>query len=152
MPHRSPSLTRQTTLALATLLAAALLALQPERALGQRVGGAIAVSLTVLEPVATQAVEVTSLHIGRDGIATVETTAPTTGPTSQLVMTRVTSSAGATAAGQSAVVPRGSAVGAEDALRGGARISHRIDVGRAAASAGARDVQLRIEYLAVAGT
>jgi hypothetical protein len=150
MPHRSP-LPRPIALALQTLVAA-LLALQPESALGQRVGGAIGVSLTVLEPLATQAVEVTALRVGRDGIATVETTAPTTGPTSQLVMARVTSFAGATEARRAAVVHYGNAVGAGDGRRRGGRISHRIDVGRAAASAPIRDVQLRIEYLAVAGT
>lgn len=147
MPHRSPPPLRPTAPALLTVLAAALLALAPERASAQRVGGSIGVSLTVLEPVAASAAEVTALRIGRDGIALVETTVPTSGPTSQLVMARVTSSAGGAAARPAPVVPRALGVAAE-----GARIGHRIDVGRAAASAATRDVQLRIEYLAVAGT
>lgn len=152
MPHRSTPLPRPTALAIAGLLAAALLALRPESARAQRVGGAIGVSLTVLEPVATQAVEVTALRVGRDGIATLETTAPTAGPTSQLVMARVTSSTGAAAARRSAVILGGGAAGTDRGRRDGDRISHRIDVGRAAPSAATRDVQLRIEYLAVAGT
>jgi hypothetical protein len=151
MPHRPHSSPRSTS-PLLLALAAALLTIAPSEALAQRLGGSIGVSLTVLEPVATQPVQVTALRVGRDGVATVETTAPTTGPTSQLLMARVSSSTRADGGVPSAVM-LGAARGVSgDRLAGAGRISHRVDVGRTPTGAPTRDVQLRIEYLAVAGT
>ena len=134
-------------LALAAILAGVL----PANAAAQRVGGSIGVSLTILEPVTTRGVEVTGFRVDKDGRATLETTAPTTGQTSQLVMARVSSSAnGFQPVEQAPVLVAGDRRDA--AASAASRMSYRVDVGGAGAAGAPRDVQLRIEYLAVAGT
>lgn len=148
MPDRSTPSTR-STLPLWTCLAWVLIGLAPSVASGQRVGGSIGVSLTILEPVATRAVEVTGLRLRRDGTAVFQTTAPTAAQASQIVMTRVSSSTnGFVPVGQAPTLLRG----AGDADSAAQQMSYRVDVGRAATADAPRDVQLRIEYLAVAGT
>ena len=59
----------------------------------QQVSGALGVSLTVLPPVSTQPVELSSFRVERNGIAQMETTAPVAGPVSVIVMSTVSSSA-----------------------------------------------------------
>jgi hypothetical protein len=146
MPLSLPS-TSLPMLALAAVLTGVL----PADAAAQRVGGSIGVSLTILEPVTTRGVEVTGFRVDKDGRATLETTAPTTGQTSQLVMARVSSSAnGFQPVEQAPVLVAGERRDAP--ARAASRMSYRVDVGGAGAAGAGRDVQLRIEYLAVAGT
>lgn len=119
---------------------------------GQRAGGSIGVSLTILESVETRAVGITGFRLERDGRATVETTAPIAG---KIVMARVASSAnGFQPVEQAPVLLRGDRgePGPATPWAGSQRITHRVDVGRATGGSGPRDVQLRIEYLVVAGT
>jgi hypothetical protein len=131
------------------LLAMLAFAVAPQRTAAQRVGGAIGVSLTVLQPVGSRAVEVTGFHVGRDGTASFRTTAPTTAQVSQVVMTRISSSAsGFVPAMQAPTLIRADhlADASERAL------NYRVDVGRPDSDGPPRDVQLRIEVLTVAGT
>ena len=153
MTLRSARTPRTTAFAALTALALVMVGL-PMRAEAQRVGGSIGVSLTILEPVTTRAVEVTGFRVDRDGMATVETTAPTSGQASQVVMTRVASSAdGFVPVRLAPVLLRGAGSGAAESSVGGHRMHYLVNVGRVARDAGAqRDVELRIEYLAVAGT
>jgi hypothetical protein len=144
---------RPFTTTLAALIALAMVGL-PMRAQGQRVGGSIGVSLTVLEPVTTQSVEVTDFRVDRAGTATLETTAPTSGLASQVVMTRVASSAnGFVPVRLAPVLLRGARSANAESSSGTRRMRYLVDVGQVASEAGTpRDVELRIEYLAVAGT
>lgn len=146
MSARTHTARRLTCLALQALLATCLGVLCAAPASAQRAGGSIGVSLTVLPPVVSRPVEVTSFRMNADGTATLRTTAPTTSPVSQLVMTRVSSSAiGFAPVTQSPAVVRG---GDDHTPR---ELSYRFDLGRSAAALPS-DVQLRIEYLTVAGT
>jgi hypothetical protein len=126
------------------LVAGLLLSAAPATARGQQVGGAIGVSLTVLQPVSTQPVRVTEFHVDRDGVAHLETTAPTSAHASQLVMATVASSASGFSP-----VPQSPALLAADAAD--ARLSYRLQVGRATGGT-QRPVELRVQYLTVAGT
>jgi hypothetical protein len=125
---------------LAGLAAAAM----PAMAGAQQVGGSLGVSLTILKPVTTQPVRVTGFSVDRDGVARLETTAPTTAHASQLVMTTVASST----RGFAPVEQTPALVAAADDAT---RLSYRLDVGRASGSAD-RAVELRVQYLTVAGT
>jgi hypothetical protein len=134
-------------------LLAALLGGSTATADAQRVGGSIGVSLTILESVATRAVALTGFRLEPDGRATLETTAPTAGRISQLVMARVSSSAdGFRPVDATPVLLSGGRD--EEAGRGAGapRMRHRVDIGRTTSGAAVRDVRLRIEYLVVAGT
>jgi hypothetical protein len=134
---------------LAGLLAALVLVVGPRRAVAQRVGGSIGVSLTVLQPAGTRAVEVTRFSVARDGTASLRTTAPTTAPVSQLVMTRISSSAnGFVSTMQAPALLRGD--GAADVAE--RELSYQLNVGRSSATGAPRDVRLRVEFLTVAGT
>jgi hypothetical protein len=149
MSARTHDARRWKSLTMASLLAAVVIVVAPDVASSQRAGGSIGVSLTVLQPVASHPVEITGFHVNRDGTATLRTTAPTTSRVSQLVMARVSSSAsGFVAADQAPVVVRG----LDSAERDARELSYRVDVGQPTTSGTARDVQLRIEYLTVAGT
>ena len=153
IPTRLPRL--RSTLGPHLWLLVALISGSPATAHAQRAGGSIGVSLTILEPLATRAIEVTGFRLGRDGRVTLETTAPTAGRISQLVMARVSSSANGFQPVEQPPVLLGGERGGEGAVALDARaqrMSHRVDVGRAAPGAEAREVQLRIEYLVVAGT
>jgi hypothetical protein len=133
----------------AMLLATLVIALDSRRGAAQHVGGSLGVSLTVLQPVGSRAMEVTGFHVGRDGTASLRTTAPTTAKVSQLVMTRVFSSAnGFVAANQGpALLPPDHPPNAAEY-----ELSYQVDVGRSNGDAAPRDVQVRIEVLTVAGT
>ena len=134
---------------IASLLASLVLAAAPRSAVAQRVGGSMGVSLTVLQPLGTRAVEVTAFRIERDGTASLRTTAPATAQVSQVVMARISSSAnGFVPASQAPALLRnaGAAGPAERDL------SYRVEVGRGSTDGAPRDVRLRIEFLTVAGT
>jgi hypothetical protein len=145
MPARRPTASSaRSALARTALLAGFAIAAMPALAQSQQVGGALGASLTILKPVTTQPVRVTGFTVGRDGVARLETTAPTTAHASQLVMATVASSTSGFAPVEQ--IPA-LVAGADDATR----LSYRLDVGRASGEAG-RPVELRIQYLTVAGT
>jgi hypothetical protein len=131
------------------LLVTAATAAFPCSVSAQRIDGSIGVSLTILPPAADQNVRVTDFLIDRDGVAVVRTTAPTDAHHSQVVMTRVTSSA-------DGLVPARYVPALPCAARAtecsGRERRYRVDVGRSADGAAPRDVRVRIEYLVVPGT
>ena len=146
MPAR-PTQTPRRRPCLTALLAIGLLAGLGSRAQGQsmRAGGEIGVSLTILRPVTTQAVSILSFDVDRNGFASVRTTAPAVGPVSHIVMATVSSaSAGTTVA---APARRGMATPASPAL------GYVVDLGSVPpADPAGEPVQLRLQYLTVAGT
>src|SRR5688500_8182575 len=68
------------------------LAVAPAIARAQHVNGALGVTLTVLPPVTTQAVEPLAFSVDRSGFARLETTAPVASSVSLIVMATVASS------------------------------------------------------------
>ncbi|MEO6527528.1 MAG: hypothetical protein ABIP93_12940 [Gemmatimonadaceae bacterium] len=145
---RSKSLSAARLLAQGAIVVAMLTGTRAATAEGQsmRAGGSMGVSLRILQPVATQEVQLLGFSVDRAGIARIETSAPVSGPTSQVVMTSISSSTSSVAPVDQAPV----LVGGTQRV---ASLSYLIDLGkRDRAAAGARPVQLRIQYLAVAGT
>jgi hypothetical protein len=127
------------------LTAAGLLVALGSAASGQRVGGSIGVSLTVLQPVSTQAVRIVGFGVDRSGLATVETSAPSTASVSQIVMASVSDGSGVS----SPAVPARRA----PATNGSPSVGYVVDLGAVARPEAARQpVQLRLQYLTVAGT
>jgi len=121
----------------------------PWVASAQRADGSIGVSLIILPPDAARTARVTAFHVDRDGMATLRTTAPAAAQASRIVMTRVTSSAnGLVPARYEPPLPCATRERecAERELR------FHVDVGNFSDRAIPRDVELRIEYLVVAGT
>jgi hypothetical protein len=123
--------------------AIALLFALASTARAQRTGGSIGVSLTILTPVATQAVRVLGFDVDRNGVATLQTSGPTSGPVSQIVMTSVerASATVSTSRPTPALVPAG-----------GASTRYLVDLGAHRSDARGEPVQLRLRYLTVAGT
>ena len=121
----------------------------PRVASAQRVAGSVDVALTVLPRVAPQSVAVTRLRIDRDGTATFRAEFPSTSGSSQLFVTRLSSSADGIVAVRLLpdVVRRSAAadIGTRD-------VAYRIEVARLADSDSPHDVHLRLECLVVAGT
>jgi hypothetical protein len=101
-------------------------------------------SITILQPMAGQPVRVTGFSVDRNGVARLETTIPTSARTSQLVMTRVSSSTTDVAREPlvSALVPSDPA----------SRMRFLVNVGRAPEDTAQRRLELRVQYLTVAGT
>jgi hypothetical protein len=110
----------------------------------QQVAGSIGASITILQPIAGQPVRVTGFSVDRNGVARLETTMPTSARTSQLVMTRVSSSTMDIAREPlaSTLVPSDTA----------SRMRFLVNVGRAAEGADQRRLELRVQYLTIAGT
>lgn len=131
------------------LLVTALTVARPGIASAQRTDGSIGVSLTIVPPVATQTVRVTAVHLDRDGIAVVRTMMPTAAHASQVVMTRVTSSVDGRGPARSVPAFRCATHATECAA---SELRYHVDVRRSGDGVAPRDVQLRIEYLVVAGT
>jgi hypothetical protein len=129
-------------------LIAGLLLLTAGTVTAQNVGGSIGVSLTILQPVTTQAVQIVGFNVDRTGMATVETTSPVTGAATQLVMTNVSSSSSRFVPQQQA----SSLVRGEQQQRTPARISYQVNVGKHVHGVDREPVQLLVQYLAVAGT
>jgi len=132
-------------------------ALSASGAQAQRANGSIGVSLEVVQPVSTQAVRIVGFSVNRAGVATVRTTAPVHGSASQIVMSSV-----ASAGSDFELVPQRPALvrgDQRDALASrnesaeSAQLSYVVNVGHISSeSSDSRPVQLRIRYLAVAGT
>ncbi len=142
---------------LAAMIAA--LAVAPAIARAQHVNGALGVTLTVLPPVTTQAVELLAFSVDRSGFARLETTAPVASSVSLIVMATVASSVdGAVPVEQAPMLvaerrppePRGCP---PDSTRTCApRSSYRVDLGRLPVGSGQHDATVRIAYLIVSGT
>jgi len=141
MSNRSPSICRCRVLAAAMVAATGGVASVGRT---QQLAGAIGASITILQPIAGQPVRVTSFSVDRNGVARLETTIPTWARTSQLVMTRVSSSTKDVVRepSASALVP------ADTALR----MRFLVNVGRAPEDTDPRQLELRVQYLTVAGT
>jgi hypothetical protein len=152
MSERSPSIRRTIVLAASIIVATG-----GSAAVGhtQQITGAIDVSLVILQPVASQPVRVTGFAVGSDGMAHLETTVPTSARTSQVVMTRVASSFTGFAPEPQppTLVPPSSA---NSRLRCHVRAfvipSARSESKDLHPTASAPPIQLRVEYLTVAGT
>jgi hypothetical protein len=114
------------------------------RAQSMRAGGSIGVSLTILPPVATQPVRLVGFDVDRNGLATVRTTASASASASQIVMTSVAlgSTVGSTGRRVATVVPSS----------GAATVRNVVDLGKSRGAESRQTVQLRLEYLTVAGT
>jgi hypothetical protein len=137
---------RAAQLAMALALS---VAVRPALAGAQSANGSIAVSLTVLQPVSTEAVKLIGVDVDRAGMARIAMTAPVSGPASQLVMTSVSSSTSRFVPVQQAP----STVRARSAVGAPMRFDYLVDVGTRHQNAAAqRPVEVRIQYLAVAGT
>ena len=110
----------------------------------QQLTGSIGASITILQPIAGQPMRVTRFSVDRNGVARLETTIPTSARTSQLVMTRVSSSTTDVAREPltSALVPSDTA----------SRMRFLVNVGRAPEDTDQRRLELRVQYLTVAGT
>ena len=108
-----------------------------------RVGGSIGVSLTILPPVHSAPMRVVGFDVDRNGLATLETTAPTSSSVSLIVMSAVTREA----AVDSNPRRRASVVSPTETS---APLRHQIDLGAPRLNAPA--VRLRVSYLTVAGT
>ena len=127
------------------VLAIALLAGLGAEARSQRAGGSIGVSLTILQPLSTQPVQVVGFDVDRNGLATLQTTSPATAPVSQIVMASVERESPTGAVTRQDGAPTTTMV-ASPALR------YVVDLGAPRAVAARETVQLRLRYLTVAGT
>jgi hypothetical protein len=141
MSDRSPSICRCWVLAAALVVATGGVASVGRT---QQLTASIGASITILQPIAGQPVRVTGFSVDRNGVARLETTIPTSAPTSQLVMTRVSSSMTDVAREPfaSALVPSDTA----------SRMRFLVNVGRAPEDTDQRRLELRVQYLTVAGT
>lgn len=131
----------------------------PAVAPAQHMSGALGVTLTVLPPVGTQAVELVAFSVGRDGVARLETTAPVASPVSLIIMTTVASSVnGFLPIAQAPVLIEGTC--RRDSRRAppaakrtcAPRLSYRLELGRLPLDSGSREAKVRISYLVVPGT
>ncbi|MDB4883558.1 MAG: hypothetical protein JWL95_2324 [Gemmatimonadetes bacterium] len=147
MTVRSTSLVARLV-AQSAIVTAMSLSAHPGLAMAQATpaSGSIGVSLTILQPVATRAVELLGFSVDRAGMARFQTSAPVSGPASQVVMTTVSSSLSSFAPAQQAPT----LVGTQAAPT---TFSYLVHVGTPdRAAVGQRPVIVRIQYLAVAGT
>jgi len=140
---------RRTYLTLAALVATIGIGVRPGVAAAQRVTGSLDVALTVLPPFAPRPVTVTRFRVGRDGMASLRADFPTTSGTSQLFVTRVSSTADRFVAVRLLPdVARRSSV----TDRGEPEVAYRIEVARAPDGGAPHDLRLRVECLVLAGT
>jgi len=140
-PHPLLRVARAASLAVALLLGSGSIA----HAQSMRDGGSIGVSLTILPPVSTQPVRVIGFDVDRNGVATLQTTAPTSASVSQIVMASVVreTAGAATATAESPLAP--TMVASPD-------LRYVVDLGAPRATVARQPVQLRLQYLTVAGT
>ena len=127
----------------------------------QGVNGAMAVSVTILPPIPTQATRLISFDMGRDGIGRLETTAPVARSVSQIVMWTVSSSAnGFVPVEQAPMLIEATSL--QDAQLAtwprespSARLRYEVRLGGPAGPPGnssSRDVTVRVSYVIVPGT
>ena len=136
------------------------LATLPTLAPAQSVGGAMAVSATVLPPDGTRPPQLLSLSLARPGIARLETAAPIAGAVSQIVMVTISSPTNSFAPRTQAprlVMPAhgmnrsGAATTRPDASPT-QREKYDVDFGRPPIDSSSQAVSVRITYLIVPGT
>lgn len=109
-----------------------------------RSGGSIGVSLTILPPVATESARLLGFDVDRNGLATLRMSAPASRPASRIVMTSVVAeSMGAAPRRVATLAP---SAGSSAPLR------YVVDLGRSPEGEPRQPVQLRLQYLTVAGT
>ena len=136
----------------------AVLAMARSTAHAQNVNGSLAVSATILPPVANQETRLTGFTVGRDGSAQLETTASIAAPVSRIVMWSVSSSANGFAPGAQAptrimAAPRQDSNAADRSRE--MRLRFGVNLGEpdgAPADSSARTVTVRLHYLIVPGT
>ena len=146
-------------LRLAAMLA--VLALAWPAAHAQNVNGSLAVSATILPPVAKQETRLTAFSMTRDGRAQLETTVLIAGPVSQIMMWSVSSSANAFVPIQQSPMlieavhaPESEAPTSSRRTRA-TRLRFGVDLGASKASpvdSSSRNVTVRIQCLIVPGT
>jgi hypothetical protein len=144
-----PHNVRCTCLIAGTLLATISSGVLPRVASSQQMTGSLGVSLTVLAPVGPPQVRIMSLGIDPDGMATLHATVPTRSGASRLVITRASSSADGFVSVRLLPLDVRRTSAAPLATR---EVAYRIEVGPSSNGDARRDVQLRLEYLMVAGT
>ena len=139
----------------------AVLAMARSTAHAQNVNGSLAVSATILPPVANQETRLTGFTVGRDGSAQLETTASIAAPVSRIVMWSVSSSANGFAPGAQAptrimAAPRQDSNAADRSRETREmRLRFGVNLGEpdgAPADSSARTVTVRLHYLIVPGT
>jgi hypothetical protein len=108
-----------------------------------RAGGSIGVSLIVLQPAVTQPVRLLGFDVDRNGLATLRTTAPVAGPASRIVMTGIVHDSSGGVKRVSPLLP---------ATESAASLRYVVDLGSAPHGDLRQPVQLRLQYLTVAGT
>jgi hypothetical protein len=151
MPDRSPSRRRLSILVAASISATGGAA---SLARAQQTTGSIGASLTILAPIAAQP-RVIGFDLGRDGIVRIVATVPEpagaqhvgvgAGGMSELVMARVSSAAVAfTTEAQPPAFPAASG--------GDQRLLHVVKLRRVPRALDTQRVELRVEYVIVAGT
>jgi hypothetical protein len=145
--QHSPRITARFAVRLVLAFALSIAA-RPAQAGAQSANGSIGVSLTVLQPVATESVKLLGVDVDRAGMARIAMSAPVSGPASQLVMTSIASSTSRFVPIQQAP----SLVRARGAAGRPARFDYLVDVGMRDRAARQHPVEVRIQYLAVAGT
>jgi hypothetical protein len=152
MSDRSPSICRSIVLAVAIIAATGGSASMGHT---QQLTGAIGVSLVILQPVTSQPVRVTGFTVGRGGVVRLETTVPTSARTSQVVMTRVASSSTGFAPEPQApmlVAPSSADSRMHWNVRALVIPSERSESRDPHRAVSPPPLELRIEYLTVAGT
>jgi len=135
------------------------LAVAPALAQAQRVSGLLGVSATVLPPIVTLAVELTSFRAGRNGIARLETTTPSAGAVSLIVMSTVSSSGnGFVPVAQAPALVTAThrrewlEAAAPSTDTRAARWRYDVELGPTPSRSEMHDVSVRISYLIVPGT
>jgi hypothetical protein len=160
---RAAWITRSYSLAhLSRALAAIVmvLATRPTLAPAQSVGGAMAVSATVLPPDRTRPPRLISFSVARTGIARLETAAPIAGAVSQIVMVTISSPTNSFAPVAQApklvmATPGRHRSGAATTPSDGSpaqRLGYDVDVRRSPPDSNLGAVSVRITYLIVPGT
>jgi hypothetical protein len=110
-----------------------------------RAGGSIGVSMTILPPAPSESVQLVGFHVDRNGLATLQTSAPAGRPASRIVMATVERDS-------SAGIDTRQFAALSTSASGSPTQRYVVDLGRVAAGQSREPVQLRLRYLTVAGT
>jgi hypothetical protein len=146
-----------SSLALALILTTLVPA--PTVAWAQRANGLLGVSATVLPPILTHGVELTSFRVERNGVALLETTTPAAGAVSLIVMSTVSSSANGfvpVAQAPALVRPTQRPERPDTPTRTidsrASRWRYELELGPVPSRSEPHDLSVRISYLIVPGT
>ena len=141
MPDRSSSICRYGILAAAIVAATGGIASVGR---SQQLSGSIGASLTILAPIAAPPLRVVRFDVGSDGVARLETTLPSAGRMSQVVMVRASD----VSAGSMSELHPAPLVSSSSGVM---RTQYRITIGRGGSDL-SPPTAVRVEYLIVAGT